>query len=85
MVRSKWKGVSVNTKRVLKGKMCWARNRKILGMDVGNTIGVYNGQKFVNVLVEDGMVGKAYGTYVIKRVMGVGINDKKKKKKRKSK
>lgn len=82
MVRSKWKGASVSTRRVIKGKECWARSRRILGMDVGSTVAVYNGQKFVNILVKDEMVGKAYGAYVMTRAMGVGLHEKKRKKKR---
>lgn len=82
MARSKWKGASVSTKRILKGKACWARNRRILGMDVGRTVAVYNGQKFTDILVEEGMVGNPYGAYVMSRKMGVNVHVKKRKKKK---
>lgn len=80
MVRSVWKGKG--TSHMLNtGSQLWTRRQYILARDVGKLIRVYNGLKFVEVLVEDSMVGRHFGTFVPTRRMGVGIHLKKRKKK----
>jgi len=81
MTRSLWKGVNVQMKGT---KNIWARGGTILTRDIGTRLNVHNGQKFVEIRVEEPMVGHKYGEFAITRVMGVGIHvDKKRKKKKK--
>jgi small subunit ribosomal protein S19 len=41
----------------------WSRRSTILPQFVGLTFGVYNGQKFVPVLVNENMVGHKFGEF----------------------
>ncbi len=41
----------------------WSRRSTILPMFIGLTFGVYNGQKFVPVLVTENMVGHKFGEF----------------------
>ena len=41
----------------------WSRRSTILPQFVGLTFGVYNGQKFVPVLVTENMVGQKFGEF----------------------
>lgn len=77
MVRSVWKG---RLGREIGAKL-WDRGQYILSQDVGKFVRVHNGNNFVEILVDDGMVGEPYGNYAITRRMGVGIHLKKRKKK----
>ncbi len=74
MARSIWKGPFVDgyllskadasrnsgKKQVIK---TWSRRSTILPQFVGLTFGVYNGQKFVPVLVDEDMVGHKFGEF----------------------
>ena len=41
----------------------WSRRSTIVPQFVGLTFGVYNGKKFVSVLVTEGMVGHKFGEF----------------------
>lgn len=80
MVRSVWKGRGPK-KKINTGEIIWSRDQYILEQDVGKFVRVYNGNKFVEVLIEENMVGRSFGTYVMSRRMGVEIHIRKRKKK----
>jgi len=72
--RSVWKGpfvdgyllkkVEENRQSVKKGMIqTWSRRSTILPQFVGVTFGVYNGQKFIPVLVTEDMVGHKLGEF----------------------
>ena len=74
MARSVWKGPFVDgyllkkaaathgsgRKSVIK---IWSRRSTILPQFVGLTFGVYNGRKFIPVLVSENMVGHKFGEF----------------------
>jgi small subunit ribosomal protein S19 len=41
----------------------WSRRSTILPMFIGLTFGVYNGQKFIPVLVTENMIGHKFGEF----------------------
>ena len=72
MARSVWKGPFVDVYLIKKAEAVkssgrndviktWSRRSTILPEFVGLTFGVYNGQKFVPVTVNEQMVGPARG------------------------
>ncbi len=72
MARSVWKGPFVDGYMLKKAEAArdsgkksiiktWSRRSTIVPQFVGLTFGVYNGQKFVPVLVDDDMVGHKFG------------------------
>ena len=72
MARSVWKGPFVDSYLLKKAEVArasgrndviktWSRRSTILPQFVGLTFGVYNGQKFVPVLVTENMVGQKFG------------------------
>ena len=74
MARSVWKGPFVDGYLLKKAEAArssarkeiiriWARRATILPQFVGLTFGVYNGQKFVPVLVTENMVGHKFGEF----------------------
>lgn len=74
MARSVWKGPFVDGYLIKKvtalrtsGKSelirIWSRRSVILPLFVGFTFGVYNGKKFVPVLVSEDMVGHKFGEF----------------------
>lgn len=74
MTRSVWKGPFVDSYLFTKvdavaksGKntiiKTWSRRSTILPQFVGLTFGVYNGQKFIPVLVKEDMVGHKLGEF----------------------
>jgi len=81
MARSQWKGLGLERSKWDNKKQVWCRSRRIIGGDVGQIYKVYNGRKFVEVLVNELMVGRMFGEYVMTRTMDVGIHNKKSKKK----
>jgi ribosomal protein S19 len=81
MARSQWKGLGLEKSYLDNGKNIWCRSRRIIMNDVGQIYKVYNGRKFVEVLVNELMVGRIFGEYVMTRTMDVGIHNKKSKKK----
>ena len=58
----------------------WSRRSTILPQFVGLTFGVYNGQKFVPVTVNEQMVGHKFGEFVSTRTFKSHIKTDKKSK-----
>mgnify|MGYP001460566757 CR=1 FL=1 len=55
----------------------WSRRSTILPQFVGLTFGVYNGQKFIPVLVSDQMIGHKFGEFSPSRnYYGHGVDKK---------
>ena len=74
MSRSIWKGPFVDGHLLRKAEIAreagrndviktWSRRSTILPQFVGLTFGVYNGQKFIPVLVTENMVGHKLGEF----------------------
>jgi small subunit ribosomal protein S19 len=74
VARSVWKGPFVDSFLLKKAEAArasgrndviktWSRRSTILPQFVGLTFGVYNGQKFVPVLVTENMVGQKFGEF----------------------
>ncbi len=74
MSRSVWKGPFVDGYLLKKAEAArssarkeiiriWSRRSTILPQFVGLTFGVYNGQKFIPVLVTENMVGHKFGEF----------------------
>ena len=74
MARSVWKGPFVDGYLLKKAEQSrgfgrneiirtWSRRSTVLPQFVGLTFGVYNGQKFVPVLVTENMVGHKFGEF----------------------
>ena len=74
MARSVWKGPFVDGYLLKKAEAArqsgrneiiktWSRRSTILPQFVGLTFGVYNGQKFIPVLVSDQMIGHKFGEF----------------------
>ncbi|HUC63543.1 MAG TPA: 30S ribosomal protein S19 [Alphaproteobacteria bacterium] len=79
MTRSTWKGPFVDGYLLKKAEKAreggrkeviktWSRRSTILPQFVGLTFGVYNGHKFVPVLVTENMVGHKFGEFSPTRV-----------------
>jgi small subunit ribosomal protein S19 len=92
MPRSVWKGPFVDGYLLNKadaarnsGKnqviQTWSRRSTILPQFVGLTFGVYNGKKFIPVLVSEEMVGHKFGEFAPTRTYNGHGADKKAKKK----
>ena len=93
MARSVWKGPFVdghlikkvqthlkdsnNNNRPIK---TWSRRSTILPQFIGITFNVYNGKKFIPVLVSEEMVGQKLGEYAPTRTYYGNTADKKAKK-----
>ena len=74
MPRSVWKGPFVDGYLLKKAEEArtsgrksviktWSRRSTILPQFVGLTFGVYNGQKFIPVLVNEDMIGHKFGEF----------------------
>mgnify|MGYP001479022262 FL=1 len=74
MARSVWKGPFVDGFLLKKAEEAresgrkdvirtWSRRSTILPQFVGLTFGVYNGRKFVPVLVNENMIGHKFGEF----------------------
>jgi small subunit ribosomal protein S19 len=59
----------------------WSRRSTILPQFVGLTFGVYNGQKFIPVLVTENMIGHKFGEFSPTRTFHGHAADKKAKRK----
>ena len=79
MARSVWKGPFVDITLIKKAAKVsesgrkeviktWSRRSTILPQFVGLTFGVYNGRKFIPVLVSENMVGHKLGEFSPTRV-----------------
>lgn len=92
MARSVWKGPFVDGYMLKKAETAresgrkqiiktWSRRSTILPQFVGLTFGVYNGQKFVPVLVDEDMVGHKLGEFSPSRTYYGHAADKKSRRK----
>lgn len=92
MPRSVWKGPFVDAYLLKKADTAresgrnqviqtWSRRSTILPQFVGLTFGVYNGKKFIPVLVTEEMVGHKFGEFSPTRTYTGHGADKKAKKK----
>ena len=66
-----------NSKKVVQ---TWSRRSTIVPQFVGLTFSVYNGRKFVSVLVTEGMVGHKFGEFAPTRTFFGHAGNKKAKK-----
>ena len=91
MARSVWKGPFVDGHLVKKVQTylkesatrpikTWSRRSTILPQFVGITFNVYNGKKFIPVLISEEMVGQKLGEYAPTRTYYGHTADKKAKK-----
>ena len=91
MVRSVWKGPFVDGHLIKKVQThlnessnkpikTWSRRSTILPQFIGITFNVYNGKKFIPVLVSEEMVGQKLGEYAPTRTYYGHTADKKAKK-----
>ena len=91
MVRSVWKGPFVDGHLIKKVQnqlkesnkkpiKTWSRRSTILPQFVGITFNVYNGKKFIPVLITEEMVGQKLGEYAPTRTYYGHTADKKAKK-----
>ena len=91
MARSVWKGPFVDGHLIKKVQVhlnesnnrpikTWSRRSTILPQFVGITFNVYNGKKFIPVLVSEEMVGQKLGEYAPTRTYYGHTADKKAKK-----
>ena len=92
MSRSVWKGPFVDGYLLKKAEKAresgrkdvikiWSRRSTILPQFVGLTFGVYNGQKFIPVMVTEDMVGHKFGEFSPSRTYyGHGADKKAKRK-----
>ena len=91
MTRSVWKGPFVDGYLLTKAEKVkasgrneviktWSRRSTILPQFVSLTFGVYNGQKFIPVLVTENMIGHKFGEFAPTRTYyGHGADKKAKK------
>ena len=90
MARSVWKGPFVDGFLLKKAEVSrasgrneviktWSRRSTILPQFVGLTFGVYNGHKFLPVLVTENMVGHKLGEFAPSRTFHGHAADKKAK------
>ena len=88
MARSVWKGPFVDGYLLKKAEAVrqsgrkdvirtWSRRSTILPQFVGLTFGVYNGQKFIPVMVNEEMVGHKFGEFSPTRTFYGHAGDKK--------
>ena len=91
MARSVWKGPFVDQYILKKAEAArasgrkdvikiWSRRSTILPQFVGLNFGVYNGQKFIPVLISEDMVGHKFGEFSPTRTYYGHTADKKVKK-----
>ena len=90
MARSVWKGPFVDSYVLKKAEASreggrnevikiWSRRSTILPQFVGLNFGVYNGQKFIPVLVTEEMIGHKFGEFSPSRTYYGHAADKKAK------
>jgi len=88
VARSVWKGPFVDSYLLKKAEVArasgrneviktWSRRSTILPQFVGLTFGVYNGKKFIPVLVTENMVGHKMGEFSPTRTYFGHLADKK--------
>ncbi len=90
MPRSIWKGPFVDGYLLKKAEKArasgrsdvikiWARRSTVLPQFVGLTFGVYNGRKFIPVMVTEDMIGHKFGEFSPTRTVPGHASDKKAK------
>jgi small subunit ribosomal protein S19 len=90
LARSVWKGPFVDSFLLAKAEAArdkgrneiiktWSRRSTIMPQFVGLTFGVYNGKKFLPVLVTEHMVGHKFGEFAPTRTFTGHAADKKAK------
>lgn len=90
MSRSVWKGPYVEAPLLKKAEQArasgrnqviktWGRASTIMPQFVGLTFGVYNGRKFIPVLVNEDMIGHKFGEFAPTRTFHGHGGDKKAK------
>ena len=90
MPRSVWKGPFVDVYLLKKAEdtrasgrntviKTWSRRSTILPQFVGLTFGVYNGHKFIPVLITEDMIGHKMGEFSPSRTYNGHASDKKAK------
>jgi small subunit ribosomal protein S19 len=90
MARSVWKGPFVDGYLLKKAQAVrgsgrnevikiWSRRSTILPQFVGLTFGVYNGHKFLPVLVTENMIGHRFGEFAPTRTFHGHTGDRKAK------
>lgn len=90
MARSVWKGPFIDGYMLQKADKArasgrnevikiWSRRSTILPQFIGLTFGVYNGKKFIPVLVSENMVGHKFGEFSPTRTYTGHGSDKKAK------
>lgn len=88
MTRSVWKGPFVDGYMMKKAEAAhksgrnqviktWSRRSTILPQFVGLTFGVYNGKKFIPVIVTEEMIGHKFGEFAPTRTFVAHGGDKK--------
>ncbi len=88
MTRSVWKGPFVDEFLLKKAEATrksgrneviktWSRRSTILPQFVGLTFGVYNGKKFIPVMVSEEMIGMKFGEFSPTRTFNGHSGDKK--------
>ena len=92
MARSVWKGPFVDSYMLKKAEKSrgsgrneiikiWSRRSTILPQFVGLTFGVYNGHKFLPVIITEHMIGHKFGEFAPTRTFYGHAADKKAKRK----
>jgi small subunit ribosomal protein S19 len=92
MTRSAWKGPFIEGHLLKKAEAAqksgrkdviktWSRRSMIMPQFIGLTFGVYNGQKFIPVLVNEDMIGHKFGEFAPTRTFHGHASDKKVKRK----
>jgi len=88
MTRSTWKGPFVEGSLLKKAENAhksgrkdvikiWSRRSTIMPQFIGLTFGVYNGAKFIPVLVNEDMIGHKFGEFSPTRTFHGHASDKK--------
>jgi len=79
-MRSKWKGSFTELGELNNNSLVYSRRSTVLAEHVGKRISIYNGMKFVSILIKDFMVGYKLGYFVATKLLGSQIHHKKEKK-----
>jgi len=84
MSKGIWKIMPIKD-TIINGAESKQRNMRLSIVDIGKTVKVYDGRKYVEIRVQDTMVGLALGDFAITRRLGGSIHNKKLKRKNKKK
>lgn len=88
-MRSKWKGSFVKLGLLKKLKMratfIYARNAVVTSNFLSRRVNIYNGKRFISVLVKPEMIGFKFGAFALTKSLGAVIHRTAKSKKKKKK